>query len=236
MPTLPTYEPYIVHDESAMTMAYLAETTGGKAFHDVAQAVRQAIDDSTVTYTLGYYVAASDWNNGYHKVKVTVRRSGMNVRTKKGYLAQDKPRPTNLQLEAALNDAVWSPLDSTRLSLTARVDPSPDLPNASRLSFAIEPAEFNLRQEDGRYRGGADFLFMQVRKGGQHGAVLMKTFHIASTPERYKVLLASGMILTEDLGIQPDTVAVRIIVVDHSSGATGSVTMAVGPEDKSGST
>ena len=75
---------------------------------------------------------------------------------------------------------------------------------------------------------------MQQHKGGQHGAEVMKTLHIALTPERYKLLLASGMILTEDVTVQPDTVAVRIIVVDHSSGATGSVTMAIGLEDKSG--
>jgi len=223
------------YDQNGTTMTHLAEITGGKAFHNIAHAVRQAIDDSAVTYTLGYYVPASDWNNGYHNVKVTVRRSGMNVRTKKCYLAQDKPTPNRLQLEAALNDALWSPLNSTRLSVTARIDPSPDLPNSSRFSFAIEPAELNLREEGGKYRGGADVLFMQEQKGGQHGAELMKTFHIALTPDRYKVLLASGMILTQDLGMQPDTVAVRIIVVDHSSGATGSVAMAVRPEDKSGS-
>ena len=76
---------------------------------------------------------------------------------------------------------------------------------------------------------------MQKKKGGEHGAGLKKTLNFALTPEHYKALLARGMILTEDLIVQPDTVVIRIIVVDHSSGATGSVTMAVGPEDKSGS-
>lgn len=41
--------------------------------------------------------------------------------------------------------------------------------------------------------------------------------------------------MTGDLGMQPGTAAVRIVVVDRSSGATGSVTVAVGPEDKSDS-
>jgi hypothetical protein len=108
-----------------MTMDSVASLRGGKAFHDandLAEAVRKAIDDSSVTYTLGYYVPNSEWDNTYHKIKVAVNRSGMNVRTKKGYLAQDKPIPTGAQLEDMLKKTVWSPLDSTRLAITARID------------------------------------------------------------------------------------------------------------------
>jgi hypothetical protein len=42
------------------------------------------------------------------------------------------------------------------------------------------------------------------------------------------------MLLREDLTMRPDTVAVRIIVLDRASGATGSLTMKIDPEDKSG--
>lgn len=221
---------------NAMTK-YLADLTGGKAFHDtndLAEAVRKAIDDSSVSYTLGYYVAASEWNNRYHEVKVAVRRSGMNVRTKKGYLAQYKPPPTSAHLDDVLKNAVWSPLDSTRIAITARIDPSPVLPNASRFSFAIDPTELDFGKEQEGYRGEMDVLFLQEHKGGGRAAELKRTIKIALTPERYKVVQESGMILSADLRIHPDTVAVRIIVVDRSSEATGSVTVAVGAEDKSG--
>lgn len=120
-----------VDNRHAMTMESVAGLTGGKAFHDandLAEAVRKAIDDSSVTYTLGYHVPNSEWDNTYHKIKVAVNRSGMNVRTKKGCLAQDKPMPTGAQLEHVLKKAVWSPLDSTRLAITARIDPSPTTP------------------------------------------------------------------------------------------------------------
>lgn len=232
MPTLPTLEP-CAGDANGATMARLADLTGGKAFHDVSQAVRHAMDDSTVTYTLGYYVAASDWKNGYHKLKVTLRRSGLNVRTKKGYLTEDTPPLNSVQLDAALNDAVWSPLDSTKLSVTARIDPSRDLSNASRLLFALQPAELSLRQGGAVYRGEFEVLFIQEQQGGQHGAQFVKTFRMALTPERYKALLTSGLMRTEDLGMQPNTIAIRIIVIDKYSGAKGSVTLAVRPEDKS---
>ena len=173
-----------VDNRNAMTMDYVASLTGGKAFHDtndLAEAVRKAIDDSSVTYTLGYYVPNSEWDNTYHKIKVAVNRSGMNVRTKKGYLAQDKPMPTGAQLEDVLKKAVWSPLDSTRVAITARIEPSPALPNASRFSFAIDPAGVEFRQEDGKYRAQVDVLFVQQRKGGERIAELKKTLTIAVT-------------------------------------------------------
>jgi VWFA-related protein len=226
-----------VGDQNTTTMEYLARMTGGKAFYNtngIAEAVRSAIDDSSVSYTLGYYVSASEWDNRYHKLKVTVSRSGINVRTKQGYLAQDRPTPTSAQIEDTLKKAVWSPLDSTRLSVAARVDPSSTLPNASRFSFAIVPSEMNLRQENGRYMGELDLLVIQHRKGGEHATEPQKTITLALTPERYQLMLQNGMVLTKDLTMHADTVAVRIIVLDRASGATGSVTMTIDPEDKSG--
>jgi VWFA-related protein len=224
-------------DHDTITMDHLAQMTGGKAFYNtngIAEAIRSAIDDSSMTYTLGYYVSDSEWDNRYHKVKVSVRRPGMNVRTKQGYLAQDRPTPTGAQVEDALKKAVWSPLDSTRLFVAARVDPSSTLPNASRFSFAITPSELNFRQENGRYMGALDLLVIQHGKRGEQVTEPKKTINLAFAPERYQLMLQNGMVLTEDLTIQPDTVAVRIIVLDRASGATGSVSMAIHPEDKSG--
>jgi hypothetical protein len=141
--------------------------------------------------------------------------------------------PRNIVTNRPRN-AVWSPLDSTKLAITARIDPSPALPNASRFSFAIDPAGVDFQQKDGKYRSQVDVLFVQQRKGGEHAAELKKTLTIAVTPERYEEMRANRVILTEDLKIHLDTVAVRIIVVDHSCGAAGSVTVVVGAEDKSG--
>lgn len=224
-------------NRDTMTMEHLAQMTGGKAFYNtngIAEAIRSAIDDSSMTYTLGYYVNDSEWDNRYHKVKVTVRRPAVNVRTKQGYLAQDMPTSTSAQIEDTLKKAVWSPLDSTRLFVAARVDPSSTLPNASRFSFAITPSEMKLRHENGRYIGELDVLVIQHRKGGEQAAEPKKTITLALTPERYQRILQNGMVLTEDLTIHTDTVAVRIIVLDRASGALGSVTMVIHPEDKSG--
>ncbi|MFL6448030.1 MAG: VWA domain-containing protein [Bryobacteraceae bacterium] len=113
------------------TMKYIADLTGGKAYYntnDIAGALRKAIDDSSVSYTLGYYVPESSFDGKFHRIKVKVLRSGASLRTKTGYFAQEQPAPDTAKLAQLLHEAVWSPLDSTLIGVTGRIDPSPALP------------------------------------------------------------------------------------------------------------
>jgi VWFA-related protein len=226
-----------VDNRNVLTMNYVADLTGGRAFldtNDLAGALRKAIDDSAVTYTLGYHVQEADWGSKYHKINVTVKRPGVKIRTKKGYLAKETPTLSSGQLDDVLRKAVWSPLDSTQLAVTARINPSPALPNASRLGFVLLPEEIQFRQEGGKFHADLDIAFVQERKRGQRITDLKRNFKIDVTPERFQVMAQSGIVLSEDLPIEPDTVAVRIFVLDRFSSAMGSVTIAVDAANKSG--
>ncbi len=221
------------------TMSYIADLTGGKAFYntnDIDGAIRKAIDDSAVTYTLGYYVSDDNWDNKFHRIKVKVKRSGVAVRTKKGYLAQELVAPTPGKLDQLLHEAVWSPLDSTAIGVTARIDPSPALPNASRLFFAVDPAEIQFKQENSKYGGSVDIVFVQQTKRGKLITDVKKTLNITATPAQFEALKTKGLAAGEDLKINPDTEAVRIVIMDRGTGSTGSVTVPVSAQDKSGST
>jgi VWFA-related protein len=57
--------------ETFVTMRLLAERTGGKAFYgtnDISGAIRQAMNESRVTYTLGYYPAGVIWDGSFHEL------------------------------------------------------------------------------------------------------------------------------------------------------------------------
>ncbi len=62
-------------------MQTLAEVTGGRVFvdrNDLTGAVREAIDDGAVTYTLGFYVDASFAGTiNFTSSSVHVKRSGV---------------------------------------------------------------------------------------------------------------------------------------------------------------
>jgi VWFA-related protein len=68
----------------------MAENTGGRAFYntnDIQHAIRDAVDDSEVTYTLGFYADTNALDARFHKLKVLVNRKHVEVRYRKGYMA-----------------------------------------------------------------------------------------------------------------------------------------------------
>lgn len=222
------------------TMNYVADLTGGKAFYntnDINGAIRKAIEDSDVTYTLGYYVPDENWDNRFHKIKVKVKRSGVSVRTKKGYFAQQANAPTPTKLEETLREAIWSPLDSTMIGLTVRIDPSPALPNATRVVFVVDPSDLQFKQrEDGKYAAAMDVVFVQETKRGKRLTDTKQTVNMAATPAQYALMQKRGLEAGKDLAIAAETESIRVVVLDRGTGQTGSATIPFTAANKSGST
>jgi len=103
------------------TMRELASRTGGRAYYntnDLKDAIRDAIGDSPVTYTIGYYLASENFDGKFHKLEVKVTdRAGLNLRYRKGYFDEpERPRDEKLR-KAELRDAVFSPLDASAIGL-----------------------------------------------------------------------------------------------------------------------
>ncbi len=109
------------------TMQEIAAATGGRAFFNtnaIGDAIGRAIDDSRVTYVLGYAPALAKPDGKFHDIEVKVNRSGLDVRHRKGYLALPPPaRETANGRTASLTDAMRSPLEATGIGLSARIDP-----------------------------------------------------------------------------------------------------------------
>ena len=109
---------------SVDTLQSIAEFTGGRAFSvlgNIGKGIRQAVEDSRLTYVLGYYPVNANWDGAYHDIKVTVNRPGATVRARKGYYAT-RIEPVNpATTQAALLEAIRSPLEATGLGVTARV-------------------------------------------------------------------------------------------------------------------
>ena len=65
------------------TMETLGEETGGEALvnsNDITRAIRKAVEDSAVTYTLGFYIDRASIDGKFHELKVQVKRKGLSVR------------------------------------------------------------------------------------------------------------------------------------------------------------
>ena len=100
-------------------MQKLADETGGQAFvntNDITGAIRRAVEDSAVTYTLGFYINLDSLDGKFHELKVQAKRSGLTLRYPKGYFAfQDTPAGQN-QNSTSLAAEVTSPIESVHNS------------------------------------------------------------------------------------------------------------------------
>src|SRR5580693_7143100 len=107
------------------TMEKIADDTGGRAFvntNDVTGAIRKAIEDSAVTYTLGFYMDPHSADGKFHELKVQVKRTGLTVRYPKEYFAYEDAPPTKDQNWKSVVTATHSPIESSVIPLQAKVD------------------------------------------------------------------------------------------------------------------
>src|SRR5262245_25539428 len=72
------------------TLRVLADETDGRAFvnrNDFGKAMKQIVADSSAYYLLGYNSSQAPPDGKFHEIKVRVKRSGTEVRSRKGYWA-----------------------------------------------------------------------------------------------------------------------------------------------------
>ncbi len=217
------------HRANFDTMNILAERTGGRAFYntnDIQGSIRRAIDDSRVTYVLGYYPTHGQWNGKFREIKVQVKRPGLHLRHRGGYFAlPDKPLDPQ-QRQALLREAVSSPLDATILGLNVYVTPV-DVPGARTLKteLQISSRDVTLDPEGDRWVGAVDVLFLQLAPDGSSVGGETKTVNMRLTRETYEAVVKDGVKLTRNLPVAPGAANLRVVVRDASSGAIGSVSI-----------
>lgn len=205
------------------TLQSIADATGGRAFSnlgDIGKGIRRAVDDSRLTYVLGYYPSHATWDGAYHRIKVTVNRPGASVRSRKGYYATRFEAPNPATSQAALLDAIRSPLEATGLGVTARVAKA-----GTAVSVAIRPAPdaLTLTRKDDKWEGAIDVVIAQSLPNGQTFKSFASTVELEFTDEQREKMLREGFSFDRVIALRPDGHRLHIVVRDVPSGATGSV-------------
>ncbi|MCX6621854.1 MAG: VWA domain-containing protein, partial [Acidobacteria bacterium] len=109
-----------MNNRNIASMTYLAQLTGGVAYYNtngIEQSIRKALDDSSATYTLGYYLNNSDADRTYHGIGVKVNRPGVEVRSKRGYFSRPLAALDAGGAEQLSRDALWNPFDATSIGM-----------------------------------------------------------------------------------------------------------------------
>ena len=208
------------------TMEALAQRTGGKAYYnsnDLKNAIRGAIDDSKVTYVIGFYPTHNTWDGKFHDLKVQVDRKGTSVRHRLGYFALPDAPLTDKEKKAAFQEALWSPLDSAEVGLTLRVAPNLPKPGKLRVVMLVDVKNIQLQQKDDRWTGKLEVLFVQQGAPDKQPTVVGDAMEVNLKRETYTAALQRGILLAKDLELADAGYQLKVAVRDANSGNIGSV-------------
>lgn len=211
------------------TMQEVAGRTGGRAFYntnDIAHAINAAAEDSIVTYTIGFYPSDDHFDGKFHKIDVDLpNHSGVKLRYRKGYFDIATKPEDEKSRQAELRDAVWSPMDATSMGVTAIVKPAAGNPSSLDVTMKVDHSSIGLRQDQSRWQGRLDVLFVQRDDQGREYGGTDDTVELNLTPETYQKLVTNDLGYHRVIARAPAAKVLRIVVRDASSGAMGSVTV-----------
>jgi len=135
------------------TLQTLAVETGGRAFHhinDLSSAFQEAADDAKVSYSLTFSPAAGSLDGTYHRLEVTVNRSGVKLRYRPGYVAAP-----DRAVAPSLADAIANPVDLAGIGFTVHLD---KVEEGYKVSVVIDPRNVTLELKDGKWIGSLQLI------------------------------------------------------------------------------
>lgn len=211
------------------TMEELASRTGGRAYYntnDLSKAIREAVSDTKVVYTLGYYSSEEKFDGKFHNIKVKVSDSGVSLRYRKGYFdLPEQPQDDNAR-KTELRDAVFSPLDATEIGMAVQLQKG-DAAKPDSMVFILQtdPRGLNLQQQGDRWVGKFDILWVQKDAQGRQYNGEDDTVEMRLTQQNYVRMYREGILYRRTITRAPRATTLRVVVRDASSGSIGSVTV-----------
>jgi hypothetical protein len=209
-------------------MNVVAENTGGRAYYnsnDIRHAIRDAIEDSELTYTLGFYADAAAHGTEFRDLKVQVDRKDVEVRYRRGYLATPAAPAKQEDRDGAVNDALLSPLDAAGISLAGRIVHLPP-PKTDSIQVFISPDPSELMFEDSGEKStlSVEFTFALISKTGLILDRIRQVKALALNAAQREEF-ARSFVVDKTIDLKPEAAQIRVVLLDRASGRLGSLTL-----------
>jgi VWFA-related protein len=216
--------------DTQATLQAFAAMTGGRAYYnsnDLVKGFRNAVDDSSEYYMLGYYLDRSKTKPGWRKLVVKVKRDHVDIRARSGFFVTNATVDPENSRNSDVSSALESPLNFTSLALVVRwkaTDPGKE-PGKKHVNYemhlAVDPAMIN--DADNNH---VVLEFMAIAKTPEgkpidHPAGQKIDAHL--TPEKLAAVRQVGLAYNGALDLAPGEYTVRFVVRDDLSGHIGSV-------------
>jgi VWFA-related protein len=210
----------------------LAETTGGFAIintNNFDGAFTQIVRENSSYYVLAFATRTSQADGRFHEVTVRVKRPGLQVRSRGGYLAplhRKTPLVTRAStLTPAVSDALRSPIAISSVPIRLFAAPYRGIAGTANVAVAAEfgVEALNLVEMSGRFVGD---LAIALRPTSAEGKMLEGQRHelaLALKPETFALTKTRGVRVVTELPLAPGRYQLRV-AGGPTVGAAGSVT------------
>ena len=216
---------------SQNSLRTLSEETGGFAAvnrNDLDAAFARIVRENSSYYVLGYYPTNSRRDGRYRKIEVRVKRPGLQVRSRKGYVAPRGRAPEvraaseNPALRAA-TEAMGSPIPVGGLPISVFAAPfKGTAPNAS-IALAIEMRVdgFRFTDANGTFNDRAEMTISATDTAGKVRASSANAFTLTLKPETLARAKERGLRVVSQLELPAGRYQLRI-AVGEDGGRAGS--------------
>jgi hypothetical protein len=205
-------------------MNLFAGGTGGRAaymINDIADAIKTAVEDSEVTYVLGFYPGDIKLDGSYHSLSVRVTRSHVDLRHRKGYYATDLKEPTERQRKQSLDDVFETPLEATGIGIAALLEPYPRQAGVFQLTLSFNLQELHLEREKNNWVAQIQLATYFPAAAKPNGTA--ESIKLTLTGPRLREALAYGYTLQRLMVVGDRKGDMRLAIQDQITGAAGSV-------------
>lgn len=218
--------------QSQDSLRTIAGETGGFAAvnrNDFNTTFGRIVEENSSYYVLGYYSTDTRRDGRFRKVDVSVSKPGLQVRSRKGYVAaRGRPasvRPANADTSAQLRAAMESPVPISGLGVSLFAAALKGSGNKASLALALEvdAAKLRFTPKDGVFAEDVEVAILAVDDRGEVRDGGRDLVNLRLRPETHALVSTRGVRIMRRLEVPPGRYQLRVGVRATGSGAVGSV-------------
>jgi VWFA-related protein len=214
----------------------LSDETGGLPIvnsGDLAGGLARIVLDNSRYYLLGYYSDSTKWSrNRFLKIEVRMKRPGLEVRSRKGFLPPDTraiERAREAEVKAgtspALRAALGKPVPVGDLPLRVFAAPLRGSGNKGSVVVAIEIDGPSLKFEErnGRFVESIEVSIVAADERARVQGGDRQTFNLNLVPQTHERVSRTGVRLLSQLDLPPGRYQIRVGAQETMGRAIGTV-------------
>jgi VWFA-related protein len=220
---------------SQESLIAMAEETGGTAAvrtNDINGALARIARENSTYYLLGYHSDSSRAPGKFRKIEVRVKRPGLRVKARRGYMAPNPKNSTKAReapaasgVSPALRAALSNPLPIGDLPMRVFAAPFKGTGRNGSVLLALEIDGPSLRfqERDGNFQDKIEVSIAAVDYQGKLVDPKVQAFTLNLPPNTYAVTSKGGIRILSRLDLPPSRYQIRVGVHDALGGSVATV-------------